>query len=70
MTQTLTRPTTNATAAHPTDSERFFFDTHGYLVVEDFFSPARVAALLAASHRAIARRSGPNYKREHPTSWP
>ena len=41
---------------HPTDAERFFFDNNGYLVLEDFLAPDRVADLYAALERTIERR--------------
>ena len=50
---------------HPTDAERFFFDNNGYLVLEDFLVPNRVAALYAALERTIERRRDPQFKREH-----
>ena len=44
---------------HPTDAERFFFDNNGYLVLENFLAPDRVAALYAALERTIERRRDP-----------
>jgi hypothetical protein len=41
---------------HPTDAERFFFDTNGYLVLERFLSEDHVGRLLEALHRVVARR--------------
>jgi len=40
----------------PTDAERFFFDNHGYLVLERFLPEARVQDLLKAVHRSVERR--------------
>lgn len=54
---------------HPTQSERFFFDNNGYLVLEDFLSPEHVNGLLGALERAILRRRSPEYAREHPTAF-
>ena len=53
----------------PTQSERFFFDNNGYLVLENFLAPGHVAALLRALERAIERRRSPEYGREHPTAF-
>ena len=50
---------------HPTDAERFFFDNNGYLVLEDFLAPDRVAALYAALERTIERRRDSQFRREH-----
>ena len=50
---------------HPTDAERFFFDNNGYLILEDFLAPDRVAALYAALERTIERRRDPQFRREH-----
>lgn len=41
---------------HPTDSERFFFDTNGYLVLERFFAEDHVAGLLDTLNRVVALR--------------
>ena len=49
-------------ASHPTDAERFFFDNNGYLVLENFLAPDRVAALYAALERTIERRRDPQFK--------
>jgi ectoine hydroxylase len=56
--------------SRPSQSERFFFDNNGYLVVEDFLAREHVAALLGALERAIRRRQSPGYTREHPTAFP
>ena len=50
---------------HPTDAERFFFDNNGYLVLENFLAPDRVAALYAALERTIERRRDSQFKRAH-----
>ena len=50
---------------HPTAAERFFFDNNGYLVLEDFLDPDRVAALYAALERVLERRRSPEFKRLH-----
>ena len=50
---------------HPTVAERFFFDTNGYLVLEDFLPADRTAALYGAVERVIARREAPGFAREH-----
>lgn len=42
--------------AHPTQSERFFFDNNGYLVLENFLEPDHIARLLDATEHAITRR--------------
>lgn len=41
---------------HPTDAERFFFDTNGYLVLERFFVEDHVARLLETLNRVVALR--------------
>ena len=51
--------------SHPTDAERFFFDNNGYLVLENFLAPDRVAALYAALERTIERRRDSQLRREH-----
>lgn len=40
----------------PTNAERFFFDTYGYLVLENFLAADHVARLQTALARVIARR--------------
>ena len=40
----------------PTANERFFFDTNGYLLIEDFLPRELVVDLIQASTRAIERR--------------
>ncbi len=50
---------------HPTAAERAFFEDNGYLVLEDFLAPERVAALSAALEQVIARRRAPEFRREH-----
>jgi ectoine hydroxylase len=54
----------------PTESERYFFDTHGYLVIEDFLSPDHVEALRAAVERTVERRRSTAYTREHDPAFP
>ena len=44
------------TPAAPSESERFLFDTNGYLVLENFLAPDHVARLLEATNRSVARR--------------
>ena len=56
--------------ASPTESERYFFDTHGYLVIEDFLSPDHVEALRAAVERTVERRRSTAYMREHDPAFP
>ena len=41
---------------HPTAEERFFFDTNGYLLIEEFLTRELVADLIQASRRAIEHR--------------
>ena len=53
---------------HPTVAERFFFDTNGYLVLEDFLPADRTAALYGAVERVIARREAPGFARERSLS--
>ena len=53
-----------APPGHPTDAERFLFDTNGYLVLEDFLPGTLVDSLNAALARAIARRRDPRFSRE------
>ena len=55
MAENLTPPAPAATGGL-SDAERFFFDTNGYLVLENFLTPDHVARLLAATDRAIIRR--------------
>jgi ectoine hydroxylase-related dioxygenase (phytanoyl-CoA dioxygenase family) len=55
MAETSILPAPAATAGL-SDAERFFFDTNGYLVLENFLTPDHVARLLAATDRAIVRR--------------
>jgi ectoine hydroxylase len=55
MAETSTPPAP-ATAAAPTAAERFFFDNHGYLVLESFLAPDHVARLRSAVARAVPRR--------------
>src|SRR5579871_4846932 len=55
---------------HPTAAERFFFDNNGYLLLEEFLPAERIAALNRAVERAIARRTAPDYRREHPPAFP
>lgn len=45
-----------ATLTNPTAAERFFWDNNGYLLLERFLSEDHVERLLAATHRAAARR--------------
>ncbi len=40
----------------PTQAERFFFETQGYLVLERFLDSAHVAHLLEVAETAVARR--------------
>ncbi len=53
MSPTLTAP---APVAGLSDAERFFFDTNGYLVIENFLQPGHVARLIAAIGRSGAHR--------------
>ena len=43
-------------SAVPSADQRYSFETDGYLVLESFLDPSRVARLRAALQRAIARR--------------
>jgi ectoine hydroxylase len=52
------------TPSNPTESERFHFETQGYLVLENFITPEHVAKLLAAVKRVAAQR-----RREMPAGW-
>ena len=54
----------------PTDSERFFFDVNGYLILEDFLSPDHVEALRAAVESAVNRRRSSAYVRAHEPAFP
>ena len=47
------------TINHPTDAERFLFDTNGYLVLEDFLPESLVDALNAALERTISAAPRP-----------
>ena len=58
-------PRSSSTVNHPTDAERFLFDTNGYLVLEDFLPESLVDALNAALERTIARRRDPGFQRAH-----
>lgn len=42
--------------SYPTETERFFFETNGYLVLERFLEEEHVARLLKALETAVARR--------------
>lgn len=53
MAETLAAP---AAAAGISDAERFFFDSNGYLVLENFLTPDHVSRLLAAVERRNAHR--------------
>jgi len=55
-TDTLDAPPAAPAKAGPTETERFFFDTMGYMVLENFLAPDHVTRLLAAIDRAIVRR--------------
>lgn len=46
----------DAMAERPTASERFFFDTNGYLVLDGVLGPDHVARLRAALQAAVERR--------------
>lgn len=52
----MSQPTTETTQATPTPAERFFFDTYGYLVLENFLTPAHLADLKIALARVIGQR--------------
>ena len=52
-TATLSAPVVSAA---PTAAEKFFFETNGYIVLENFLKPDHVARLLAAQERANVRR--------------
>jgi ectoine hydroxylase len=57
MPETLTAPAAPvATAPAVTASEKFTFDTQGYLVLENFLKPDHIAKLLAATMTTVARR--------------
>lgn len=56
-------------AATPTEAERFFFDNNGYLVLENFLTPAHVARLCAALHAATTRRRA-GVPPGHKAVWP
>lgn len=43
-------------ATHPTPEQRYFFDTNGYLVLENFLAPDHVAALVGRLRLAMDRR--------------
>ena len=51
----MSSPSSPAPAA-PTAAERFYFETQGYLVLENFLTPAHVARLQAALTPSVARR--------------
>jgi hypothetical protein len=42
----------------PTQGERFFFDTFGYLILENFLAADHVERLKAALSRVVERRRG------------
>ncbi|MDB6169469.1 MAG: hypothetical protein JWM88_2333 [Verrucomicrobia bacterium] len=57
MAETLTAPAPAASSAGSvTAAERFFFDSNGYLVLENFLKRDHVARLLTALERANVRR--------------
>ena len=41
---------------HPSADELYYFDTYGYLVLEDFLAPDQVALLRTATEAAVGRR--------------
>jgi len=51
-------PSTASAATTPvlTASEKFIFDTQGYVVLENFLQPEHIARLLAATAATVARR--------------
>ncbi len=53
----------------PTAAERFFFETQGYLVLENFLSPGHVTHLLAALDAAVVRRRT-GYPAGYKAVWP
>jgi len=53
----------------PTAAERFFFETQGYLVLENFLAADHVARLLAALDAAVARRRT-GYPAGYKAVWP
>ena len=55
---------------HPTDAERFFFDTNGYLVLDKFLPLELLELLTTAVVQAIERRKNPGYKRAHQPAFP
>jgi len=55
-TETLEAPAAAAAKTGLTEAQRFFFDTTGYMVLENFLAPDHVARLLATLDRVIARR--------------
>lgn len=60
---------TTPTPAAPTAAERFFFETQGYLVLENFLQPDHVARLLAVLDQTVARRRA-TVPPGHQTVWP
>ena len=55
---------------HPSIAERFFFDNHGYLVLEDFLSNDLVATLIQALEKTISKRRRPGFKRDVEPAFP
>ncbi len=53
----------------PTAAERFFFETQGYLVLENFLTADYVTRLLAALDQAVARRRE-GYPAGYKAVWP
>lgn len=49
-------PPTETTQPTPTSAERFFFDTYGYLLLENFLAADHVEALKTTLAQVIARR--------------
>ncbi|QYM78739.1 phytanoyl-CoA dioxygenase family protein [Horticoccus luteus] len=56
--------TASIASAAPSATQRFHFDTQGYLVVEDFLAPDHVQRLRSALAGAIERR-----RRDLPAGW-
>jgi len=55
---------------HPTDDERLFFDTHGYLILEQFLSQELVDSLSSCLKRTIQRRKRDGLKGLYRTDDP
>lgn len=54
---------------NPTAAEKFYFESQGYLLLENFLSPDHVSRLLTALDQTVARRR-PTVPAGHRNVWP